>query len=172
MTTQTQIRAAELADLPAIRDIYNHYVSTTFITFEEHEWPVTAWEQRWHTLAVAELPFLVAVDAGTVLGYALVLPWSAKSAYRFTVENSIYLAPEAAGRGIGGLLLHHLIAAASARGIRQIIAVVADTGAESSLRLHERFGFVEVGRLRDVGFKFETWRGVVHLQLTLPSAAG
>lgn len=171
MTAPFTIRPAELADLPAIRDIYNHYVRETFITFEEHEWNLEVWERRLTALAAAELPFLVVASNDGVLGYALLQPWSAKSAYRFTVENSIYLAPTAVGSGIGGVLLARLIAAASARGIRQIVAVIADEGAAASIRLHERQGFREVGRLRDVGFKFGVWRGIVQLQLTVPDVA-
>ena len=99
-----------------------------------------------------------------MLGYALVQPMSSKSAYRFSVENSIYLGHAAAGKGLGRALLEALIAACEEAGIREIVAVISDKGAEASVALHEKLGFVEVGRMGRVGFKFGRWLGTISLQ--------
>ena len=102
--------------------------------------------------------------SGQILGYALVQPMSSKSAYRFSVENSIYLGHAAAGKGLGRALLEALIAACEQAGIREIVAVISDKGAEASVALHEKLGFVEVGRMGRVGFKFGRWLGTIYLQ--------
>jgi phosphinothricin acetyltransferase len=97
----------------------------------------------------------------------MVSPWSSKRAYRFTVENSIYLRAASTGKGLGKALMTELLARSKAVGIRQIMAVIADKGAEASLAMHAQFGFVEVGRMGRVGFKFERWLSTVLLQKTL-----
>ena len=114
------------------------------------------------------LPFIVAESpSGQLLGYALVAPWKQKRAYRYTVENSIYLGPAASGKGLGRALLGELIARSKAAGLKEMIAVIADQGAEGSIALHEKFGFVEIRRMGRVGFKFDRWLGTVLLQKTL-----
>ena len=105
--------------------------------------------------------------SGQILGYALVQPMSSKSAYRFTVENSIYLGQAATGKGLGKALLEALIEACEAIGIRQMVAVISDKGAEGSVALHEKLGFVEVGRMGRVGFKFGRWLGTIYMQKAL-----
>jgi L-amino acid N-acyltransferase YncA len=104
-----------------------------------------------------------------VAGYAYCAPWKARPAYRQTVEDSIYLAPDALGRGLGGRLLDALLTACAEADVREVIAVVADGGAESqaSLALHRGRGFVEVGRLRSVGYKHDRWLDTVLLQCSL-----
>lgn len=162
------IRSVTESDLPAICDIYNHYVRTTTVTYDEVESTVQGWAQKAQRIADAGIPFLVAeTDAGELLGYALGQPWSPKSAYRFTIENSIYLAPSAAGRGIGWALLARFLDACRQRGLRQVIAVVADRGTEASIALHRKAGFVDAGRLTEVGEKFGEPQGVFLLQKTL-----
>jgi phosphinothricin acetyltransferase len=119
---------------------------------------------------VAELgyPWLVAVSpGGNVLGYAYVTPWKPKAAYRFTVENSIYLGPASTGKGLGAALMAELLVRAKAAGIKEVVAVIADKGAEASLALHERFGFKEIGHMGRVGFKFGRWLGTVLMQKSL-----
>ncbi|WP_259607796.1 MULTISPECIES: GNAT family N-acetyltransferase [Microbacterium] len=155
------------ADLSAIRDIYNHYVRSSVVTFDEEESTVESWTAKRVLLAARGLPFLVAEEDDRVLGYALAQPWSAKSAYRYTVENSIYLAPDAAGRGLGRRLLADFLDACRAAGLRQVIAVIADEGAEASIALHRKAGFADAGALRGVGVKFGRDLGVVFLQLSL-----
>ncbi|MGX5696584.1 N-acetyltransferase family protein [Agromyces soli] len=162
------IRPAEPADLPSVREIYNYYVANSTVTFDEDAMTLREWKQKFAQLDKLGLPFLVAVaPSGQLLGYALVAPWKQKRAYRYTVEDSIYLGPAASGKGLGRALMTALIEAAKAAGLREVIAVVADQGAEASIALHERFGFVEIGRMGRVGFKFDRWLGTVLLQKNL-----
>ncbi|RLP76112.1 N-acetyltransferase family protein [Mycetocola tolaasinivorans] len=161
------LRPVRASDAPGIAAIYDHYVATTTITFDEVPRPVADWEARIAKAVNAGLPFLVAVDGESVLGYALVSPWSDKSAFRFTVEHSIYLAPAAAGQGLGSLLLGALLDASTAAGLRQMVAVITDEGTEASLALHRRFGFTDAGALARVGFKFDRWVGVRFFQREL-----
>lgn len=160
-----RIRPAERTDMPDVREIYNYYVTNSVVTFDEKKWTHKQWAEKFDHLRKLDLPFLVAVSpAGHVLGYALVSPWSGKSSYRYTVENSIYLGQAAAGKGLGRALLEALITACEEKGIREIVAVISDRGAEASVSLHEKFGFVEVGRMGRVGFKFGRWLGTIYLQ--------
>lgn len=167
-----RFRDVDDADLLRIRDIYNHYVRTSTVTFDEDQADEEYWAHRKAELAARGLPFLVAVDDdGALLGYAFAKPWSPKSAYRFTVENSIYLAPEAAGRGVGSALLAAFVDACRAAGLRTVIAVIADRGAEASIALHRRAGFVDVGVLPEVGEKFGEALGVTLMRLALAGPA-
>ncbi|WP_043322161.1 GNAT family N-acetyltransferase [Mycetocola saprophilus] len=176
------LRPVRAEDAPGIAAIYDHYVATTTITFDEVPRPVADWEARIARADAAGLPFLVAVETGgaagsadttagsreTVLGYAVANPWSDKSAFRYTVEHSIYLDPAAAGQGLGSLLLGALLDAASAAGLRQMIAVITDEGTDASLALHRRFGFTDAGALARVGYKFDRWVGVRFFQREIP----
>ena len=168
------IRPVEDRDIPDIREIYNHYVTNSVVTFDEDVWSVAQWRAKRDHLQSLGLPFLVAESpSGQVLGYALVQPMSSKSAYRFSVENSIYLGHAATGKGLGRALLEALIAECERAGIRQMVAVISDKGAEGSIALHEKLGFVEVGRMGRVGFKFGRWLGTIYLQKSLkPVKAG
>jgi phosphinothricin acetyltransferase len=162
------IRDAEAADLPYIREIYNYYVTNSSVTFDEDRMSLAKWKSKFAHLQKQGMPFIVAVSpSGQVLGYALVQPWKEKRAYRFTVENSIYLGAAATGKGLGRALLGELIARSKAAGLKEILAVISDRGAEASLALHEKFGFKEIGRMGRVGFKFDRWLGTVLLQLSL-----
>ncbi|MFG6401972.1 GNAT family N-acetyltransferase [Microbacterium sp. P04] len=164
-----EIRPAVEADLPHIREIYNYYVTNSMVTFDEKRWTLAQWREKFGQLAKLGMPFLVAESpSGQILGYALVAPWKSKSAYRYTVEDSIYLGQAASGKGLGRALLGALIAASQESGIREIVAAISDRGAEASIGLHQKFGFVEVGRMGRVGFKFGRWLGVVYLQLSVP----
>lgn len=162
------IRDARQADLPAVREIYNHYVANSTVTFDEDAMTLREWRAKFAYLAKLGLPFLVAESpSGQLLGYALAAPWRQKRAYRFTVESSIYLGPAAAGKGLGKALLGELLERARAGGIKEVIAVIADQGADASIALHEKFGFIEIGRMGRVGFKFDRWLGTVLMQKTL-----
>ena len=162
------LRDARAADLPAVREIYNYYVANSTVTFDEDAMSLKEWKSKFAYLAKLGMPFVVAESpSGQLLGYALVTPWKQKRAYRFTVENSIYLGPAASGKGLGRALLGELIARSKAAGLKEMIAVIADQGAEGSIALHEKFGFVEIGRMGRVGFKFDRWLGTVLLQKTL-----
>ena len=162
------MRDAKPADLPHIREIYNYYVRNSTVTFDTEAMTLRAWKTKYAYLAKLGMPFIVAESPrGIILGYALVAPWKQKRAYRFTVENSIYLGPAAAGKGLGQALLAELIEKSKAAGLKEIIAVIADQGAGASLHLHEKFGFKEIGRMGRVGYKFDRWLGTVMMQKSL-----
>lgn len=163
-----EIRDATPRDLPDIREIYNYYVTNSVVTFDEDTMTLREWRSKYAYLAKLKMPFLVAVSPNhQVLGYALVTPWKQKRAYRYTVENSIYLLPAATGKGLGRALLAALIDRSKEAGLKEILAVIADKGAEPSIALHESFGFREIGRMGRVGFKFDRWLGTVMLQKSL-----
>ena len=162
------IRSVEDLENPETREIYNYYVTNSVVTFDEKKWSVAQWREKVHHLRKLGLPFIVAQSpSGQVLGYAYVSPWSGKSSYRYTVENSIYLGQAATGKGLGRALLEALIAACEQKGIREMVAVISDKGAEASVALHERLGFTEVGRMGRVGFKFGRWLGTITMQKSL-----
>ncbi|MBP2436287.1 GNAT family N-acetyltransferase [Microbacterium amylolyticum] len=166
------IRPAEMRDIEDIREIYNYYVTNSVVTFDEKRWTRRQWVDKFQHLRKLGLPFLVAeAGNGQVLGYALASPWSGKSSFRYTAENSIYLGPGAMGKGLGRALLVALLDACEEFGLRQLVAVISDSGAEASIALHEKLGFEEVGRMGRVGFKFDRWLGVVHLQKQLTPKA-
>jgi L-amino acid N-acyltransferase YncA len=163
-----EIRDATPRDLPDVREIYNYYVTNSVVTFDEDAMTLREWRAKYAYLAKLKMPFLVAVSpTDQVLGYALVTPWKQKRAYRYTVENSIYIRPAATGKGLGRALLAALIDRSKDAGLKEILAVIADKGAESSIALHESFGFKEIGRMGRVGFKFDRWLGTVMLQKSL-----
>lgn len=161
------IRPAEVRDLPAIGQIYAHHVTTGVATFETSPPDDAQWRTRFAAVGEHGLPFLTATLDGRVVGYAYCAPWKTRPAYRHTVETSIYLAPDAVGRGVGGRLLDALLAQCAAVGVREVIAVVVDADAEASLGLHHSRGFVDAGRLRNVGFKHGRWLDTVLLQRSL-----
>jgi phosphinothricin acetyltransferase len=163
-----EIRDAQAEDLPDVREIYNYYVANSVVTFDEDAMTLREWKSKFAYLQKFNMPFLVAVSpSGQVLGYALVTPWKQKRAYRYTVENSIYLRAASTSKGMGRVLLGELIERSKRAGLKEMIAVLADSGAEASLKLHEDFGFKEIGRMGRVGFKFDRWLGTVMLQKSL-----
>jgi phosphinothricin acetyltransferase len=163
---QAIIRAAAPSDLKVVAGIYAHYVRHTVATFEETPPAVADWERRLDDLTARSLPFLVAESSGAVAGFAYATPWRPKPAYRYTVEDTVYLAPEATGQGLGKALLGALVTESARAGMRQMIAVVAN-GGEASLALHRRFGFTESGRLVEVGYKHGRWIDTYLLQRSL-----
>jgi len=167
---QSVVRAAVPADLEDVAAIYAHYVTTSVATFEEVPPTPADWRLRLDDLADRKLPFLVA-QAGAadrpVCGYAYASPWRPKPAYRYTVEDTVYVSPAHTGRGLGRALLGALLAACADAGARQVIAVIADTGSEASVALHRRFGFVQAGRLSQVGRKHGRWLDTVLMQREL-----
>lgn len=163
-----ELRDAESRDIPHMREIYNHYVANSTVTFDEEPLTLAAMRASFRKVDELGYPWLVAVSpAGQVLGYAYVTPWKPKAAYRFTVENSIYLGPASTGKGIGNALMAELLDRARAAGVKEVVAVIADKGAEASIRLHERFGFTEIGHMGKVGYKFGRWLGTVLMQKSL-----
>jgi L-amino acid N-acyltransferase YncA len=163
-----EIRPARAEDLPDVRHIYNHYVTNTMVTLDTETRTLRTWRAKFAYLQRLHLPFLVAVSpSGQVLGYALCEPWIQKRAYRFTAEESIYLRPASTGKGLGRALLTALMAAGKEAGLKQLLAVIADGGAESSIGLHRSLGFKETGRMGRVAFKFDRWIGTVMMQRSL-----
>ncbi len=157
------------ADLPDVLALYRHYVRNSVVTFDEKPPTLAQFRSKFRHLNKLGYPFRIARSPqGTLLGYAYVFPFREKSAFRKTVESSIYLGPAATGRGLGTVLLADLISACTEAGLKEIIAVIADQGAEASLALHQKFGFVETGRMGKVGFKFERWIGIILMQRSLP----
>jgi phosphinothricin acetyltransferase len=165
--SEAVIRPAVPGDLKAVAEIFTHYVRHTVITFEERAPSAAEWERRLGELESGGLPFLVAELSGEVAGYAYAAPWRPKPAYRHTVEDSIYLAPDRTGHGLGSALLGVLLARCAEAGVRKVIAVIADTGGEASAALHARFGFTHAGRLTGVGHKHGRWIDTVLMQKAL-----
>ena len=162
------MRPANRADLPNVREIYNHYVLNSTVTFDEDTMSLAALRKKFDKVVALGLPFIVAENpAGQILGYAYVYPWKEKAAYRYTVENSIYLGPASTGKGLGRVLLGELIDRSKKAGIKEIIAVIADKGADASIAIHRDFGFKEIGHMGKVGFKFDRWLGTVLMQKSL-----
>ena len=162
------IRDARLEDMPDIREIYNHYVANSTVTFDEVPQSLRQTRSKFQHLKKLGMPYLVAESPSQqILGYAYVYPWKEKAAYRFTVENSIYLRAASTGKGLGKVLMGELITRSKQAGLKEIIAVIADRGAEASIKMHQDFGFKEIGRMGKVGFKFERWLGTVLLQKSL-----
>lgn len=165
---QMTIRPALVDDLPAVTEIYNYYIANSVVTFDIESMTTADWESKFHWIQGLGLPFIVAESEGKqIIGFAYVAPWRQKAAYRRTVEDSIYLRPAAIGKRVGTNLLQNLIDASKAVGVKEIVAVISDKGAESSIALHERFGFKKQGHLGKVGFKFDRWLGVVLMQKSL-----
>ncbi len=162
------IRPATDEDLPHTLALYRHWVRNSVVTFDEKPPSLRAYRSRFRHYTKHGFPYLVAESpGGEILGFAQVQPFRQKSAFRKTVESSIYLGPATTGKGLGTALLTALIDACEEAGIREIIAVIADQGAEASLALHDKFGFVETGRMHKVGYKFDRWVGIILMQKSL-----
>jgi phosphinothricin acetyltransferase len=162
------LRKANIADLKQITEIYNYYVVNSVVTFDIEQTTEGYWQEKLEYLEGLELPFIVAQSgSGNILGFAYVAPWRQKAAYRRTVEDTIYLRPAAIGKRIGTRLLKELIDLSKAAGVKEIVAVISDKGADPSIALHEAFGFKKQGHLAKVGFKFNRWLGTILLQKSL-----
>ena len=163
------IRPATRGDLPGILEIYNEAVLNTTATYDyeprtlEHR---IAWfeDHQKHNYPI----FVAENSEGRIVGWSALNRYHDRMGYRFTTENSVYVAADQRGKGIGKLLLAPLIEAARARGVRAILAVIDATN-EASIRLHARFGFERVGYFKQVGFKFDRWLDVVYMERLLPS---
>jgi L-amino acid N-acyltransferase YncA len=162
------LRSATAEDMKQIAEIYNYYVTNSVVTFDIEATTEATWTEKLEYLQGLDLPFIVAQSAsGTIFGFAYVAPWRQKAAYRRTVEDTIYLRPAAIGKRIGTRLLTELIDRSRAAGVKEIVAVISDKGADPSIALHEAFGFKRQGHLAKVGFKFNRWLGTVLLQKSL-----
>jgi len=162
------IRDCTDADIPAVTAIYGHYVRTSLATFEEIAPSASEMSQRRADLLASGLPFFVATDLRSgVLGFAYAAYYRPRTAYRFTLEDSIYVAAEATRRGIGRALLTRLIEQCAAAGFRQIVAVIGDTANAASIGLHEACGYARIGVQPAVGFKLGRWVDGVIMQRAL-----
>lgn len=164
MTERILIRAAEVADRPAVDAIYDHYVLTSHCTFDTE--PVAgAPRTPWHARFTRDGPYrlLVAERAGNCLGYACTLPFKERPAYRTSAEVAVYLAPEATGRGIATALYAELFARIAGQDLHRLVACIAIPN-EASVALHRRFGFREVGRLSEAGYKFGRFWDVAYFE--------
>ena len=166
------IRPAVEADLSAITAIYEREVLHGTATFELTPPDLAEMTRRFRALADGGFPYLAAEVAGEVVGYAYAGPYRPRPAYRFTVENSVYLAPAVHRQGIGMKLLRRLIDECEARGHRQMIAVIGDSANTGSIGLHGRAGFEMIGTHPNVGFKFGRWLDTVMMQRALGEGAG
>jgi L-amino acid N-acyltransferase YncA len=163
-----RLRDATERDVPDMLAIYNHYVMNSTVTFDEDALTLKELRAKFRHTRQQGYPWLVAESpGGQVLGYAYVSAWKPKAAYRFTVEDSIYLGPASIGKGLGTALLGELLTRSKAAGIKEVVAVIADRGADASIAIHEHFGFKEIGRMGKVGFKFGRWLGTVLMQKSL-----
>lgn len=161
------IKPATAAHAQAVADIYNHFVNDTIVTFEEE--PVTAAVMAGRierTGADASLPFVVAEQAGRVVGYALAGKWKGRCGYRYTVESAVYVDVARTGQGFGSLLYEGLLAELRRLGVHVVIGGIALPNA-ASVALHEKFGFDKVAHFREVGFKLGRWIDTGYWQLTL-----
>jgi phosphinothricin acetyltransferase len=166
-----EIRAASEADLAAITAIYDREVREGTATFELTPPDLAEMTQRFRALLDGGFPYLVASIDGRVVGYAYASSYRPRPAYRFTVENSVYLSPDVHRRGIGAQLLQQLLEQCATRGYRQMIAVIGDSANAGSIGLHRHAGFQMIGTHPNVGFKFGRWLDTVMMQRALGDGA-
>jgi phosphinothricin acetyltransferase len=161
------IRAATEADAEALAAIYGHHVLHGFGTFEEEPPPAAEMARRLATITGLGLPYLVAEEDGAVLGFAYAGPFRPRPAYRYTLEDSVYIAPDAIGKGVGRAVLSAVIQACEGLGARQLVAVIGDSGNAASIGLHTALGFTHQGVGRSFGFKHGRWVDIVWMQKAL-----
>jgi L-amino acid N-acyltransferase YncA len=164
--TELVIRPFTWSDVPAITAIYRHAVENTVATFDTEAPSETFFAQKFGQLVDEGHPVLIGEFEGETVAYAYATTYRPRPAYRFTCENSIYVHPNHQGRGMGSLLLARLIEAARAYGYKQMVAVIAAERADS-IRLHDKHGFLHIGRHPKLGFKFDRWVDIVHMQREL-----
>jgi len=161
------IRPVTEADFSTITEIYGHHVLHGLASFETEPPSTAEMIERWRANVTKGLPYLAATMDDRLAGYAYAAPYRHRPAYRFSVENSVYIAPEMAGHGIGRALLSALITACEQAGYRQMIAIIGDSANDASTGLHAALGFTPTGILRGVGFKAGRWVDSVIMQKRL-----
>ena len=169
--TAIPIRPTELRDLATITRIYAHAVQHGTASFELEAPDEAEMRRRFNALHDGRFPYLVAELDGTIAGYAYAGPYRARPAYRFTVEDSIYIDPAMQRRGVGRALLERLLVEAEKEGFRQMIAVIGDSNQKPSIELHKTLGFRMVGTFEAVGYKFGRWLDSVLMQKPLGKGA-
>ncbi len=167
------LRPLELKDVEQVSAIYAYYVASGVATFDEIAPDAGAWSGKAGSIVARGFPFLVAELGGEVAGFGYATLWRSRPAYRHTVEDTIYVAPDRLRQGLGRMLLDGVIEGCRDAGVEQVIAVIAETGDPASEALHKSAGFSEVGRLSRVGFKHGQWIDTLLMQLSLePASAG
>jgi phosphinothricin acetyltransferase len=166
-----EVRIARMDDADAVARIYEHYVLETIITFEETTVPADEMARRMAEVRASGLPWLVAERDGRVVGYAYAAPWKTRAAYRFSTEVAVYVAPEGRARGVGTRLYATLLPELASRGVHAVMGGIALPN-ESSVRLHQKFGFQKVAHFEEVGFKMGRWVDVGYWQLVLSAVSG
>ena len=166
------VRPAAAQDLPPIQSIYAHHVLNGLASFEEAAPPAEEMRRRYEDITRRGLPYLVAEEKGEVLGYGYCTLYRARSAYRYTLEDSIYVRQGNQGKGIGKAVLAELISRCTALSYRQIIAVIGDSANAASIAVHASLGFVRAGNLRSTGYKFGRWVDSLLMQLPLGPGDG
>lgn len=166
------VRPASAADFAAIQSIYSHHVLHGLASFEETPPTVQEMRGRYDEVISHGLPYLVAEESGEVLGYGYCTPYRSRSAYRYSLEDSVYVREGRHRKGIGRGILCALIERCEQLGYRQLIAVIGDSAQTPSIRLHESMGFLRAGTLRSVGFKFGRWVDTLIMQRPLGSGDG
>ena len=161
-----KIRAVELSDSDTLAEIYNYYVLGSVVTFEEDPISGAEMEQRIGAVRSSTLPWLVAEKDGRAVGFAYASPWKTRSAYRFSVEVTVYLAPDSARCGIGSMLYGELLSILPRSGAHAVIGGIALPN-DASVALHEKFGFRKVAHFQQVGFKFNQWIDVGYWERVL-----
>jgi len=160
------VRHATRADIPAITRIYGHSVEHGTASFELSAPDEAEMTRRFNELTTNGFPYLVAAVDGAVVGYAYAGPYRPRPAYRFTVENSVYVAHDSHRRGVGKLLLQALIEACTEKGFRLMVAVIGDSNQAASIGLHEAAGFKHAGVFENIGYKFDRWLDNILMQRT------
>jgi len=167
-----RVRPATLEDVPSIQAIYAHHVALGLASFEEKPPPVEEMRRRFQEITRDGFPYLVAEFGDAVVGYGYCTLYRTRSAYRYALEDSVYVRHDSLGRGVGKAILAELILRCEALGYRQIIAVIGDSGNAASIGLHASQGFLRVGTLRSVGFKLGRWVDSVFMQRPLGAGDG
>ncbi len=167
-----EVRAAAQGDFAAIQSIYAHHVLHGLATFEEVPPGVEEMRRRHQDVMGRGLPYLVAVERGEILGYGYCAPYRERSAYRYALEDSIYIKDGHLGKGIGSRILGELLPLCAGLGYRQVIAVIGDSANTASIGLHARHGFLRVGTLRSSGYKIGRWVDTVLMQRPLGPGDG
>lgn len=160
------IRSISLEDIAAIRAIYNHYIKTTVVSFEEEAVSIDEMSNRVEQVQALDYPWLVAEEAGRIIGYAYATVWNVRSAYKHTVLVTVYLSPDATGKGWGSKLYEALFEALKKRNVHVVIAGIAMPN-QASVALHEKLGFNKIAHFSEVGFKFDQWVDVAYWQAKL-----
>ncbi len=161
------VRDAEVGDVPALHAIYSHHVLTGLGTFDEVPPSLSDTQEKWRASLAHGLSWLVAIDADAVVGFAYASLFRPRRGYRYTVEDSVYIRDDYRKRGVGSALLAPLLTRCEALGVRQVMAVIGDSGNTGSIRLHAKHGFRQAGTVAGAGFKFGRWVDIVLMQRAL-----